>query len=61
MLFFFQKYHNFFHGLMELIWRRGGGGNEGHAGVLDMAMRRITINDNPTASGACPIFNLQAL
>jgi hypothetical protein len=59
MLLFFQKCHDFFHGLMKLVRRVRG--NEGNDGVLVMATRWVTIDDNPTAGRARPILNLQTL
>jgi hypothetical protein len=44
---------------MEMI--RRGRRNKRDDGVLVVATRRITIDDNPVARGARPVFNLQTL
>jgi hypothetical protein len=59
MLLIFQKCHYFFHGLMKLI--RRGRGSQKNDGVLVVVTRRVTIDDNPAASGTRPILNLQTL
>jgi hypothetical protein len=56
MLIFFQKCRNFFHSIMEMI--RRGRRNKRDDGVLVVATRRITIDDNPAARRARLVFNL---
>jgi hypothetical protein len=44
---------------VKLIWRRRRG--ERDDGILIMATRRISIDDNPATRWPSPDFNLQAL